>query len=118
MAESVFFEGRSRSHELFARLEALIREVGEARRRITKSQIAFKRKRNFAWAWIPGRYLKGAAAPLVVSISLERKDGSPRWKEVVEPSIGRFIHHLEIRDEEDLDDQVRDWLDEAWRRAK
>jgi hypothetical protein len=37
-----------------------------------------------------------------------------RWKEVVEPARGRFMHHLELTEAGDIDDQVRLWLYEAW----
>lgn len=82
--------------------------------RVTKSQVAFARKRQFAWAWLPDRYLKGDTAPLVLSVSLRRRDTSARWKEVIEPTPGRWMHHLEVRDEADLDEAVRGWIREAY----
>jgi len=45
-----------------------------------------------------------------------RRAGSrdaPRWKQVVEPAPGRFMHHLELRTVEDIDERVRGWLREA-----
>ena len=42
---------------------------------------------------------------------------SPRWKEIVEPAPGRFTHHLELYFADDVDDQVRCWLHEAWESA-
>jgi len=54
-----FFEGQERSRGLYKAIEAAISTIGPAEIRITKSQIAFRRKRGFAWAWIPGRYLRG-----------------------------------------------------------
>ncbi|MBN2549512.1 MAG: hypothetical protein JXB15_10165 [Anaerolineales bacterium] len=41
------------------------------------------------------------------------RDASPRWKDIVEPRPGRFIHHLELFSVEDIDDEVRDWLQAA-----
>jgi hypothetical protein len=63
---------------------------------------------------MPGTYLRGRHAPLVLTISLRRRDSSTRWKEIVEPTPGRFTHHLELRSATDVDDQVRSWLREAW----
>ena len=52
--------------------------------------------------------------PLVLTLSLGRRDNSPRWKEVVEPKAGRFTHHLELRSEDEIDGEVRSWIREAW----
>ncbi|MHB1344909.1 MAG: DUF5655 domain-containing protein [Thermoleophilia bacterium] len=72
------------------------------------------RRRTFAWAWLPDRYLGLDHAPLVLSVALERRDGSCRWKQVVEPSPGRFMHHIELRCTSEIDDDVSRWLREAW----
>ena len=85
--------------------------------RVSKSQIAFRRRRAFAWVWVPQRYLRGRQAPLVLTLSFARKDESPRWKEIVEPNPGRFTHHLELRTSTEIDDEVRGWLKEAWETA-
>ncbi|MBN2099282.1 MAG: hypothetical protein JW753_06760 [Dehalococcoidia bacterium] len=87
--------------------------VGKAEIRVTKSQIAFRRRRAFAWTWMPGTYLRSQHAPLVLTISLRRRDPSPRWKEIVEPTPGRFTHHLELLSAADIDDEVCSWLREA-----
>lgn len=81
---------------------------------MSKSQIGFSRKHPFAAVWRPGQYLGGVHSPLVSSVFLRRKDASPRWKEVVEPKLGRFTHHLEINDANEVDVQVRGWLRETW----
>jgi Domain of unknown function (DUF5655) len=59
----------------------------------------------------------GWHAPLVLTLSLRRRDLSPRWREIVEPAPGRFTHHLELRSTADIDDEVRSWLQEAWAAA-
>jgi len=84
---------------------------------VTKSQVAFRRRRAFAWAWMPGAYLRGQVAPLVLTLSFRRREPSPRWKEVVESYPGRFAHHLELRSTAEIDDEVRAWLQEAWAAA-
>ncbi len=81
--------------------------------RVTKSQIAARAGRDFAWLWRPGRWLRGDVAPLVLSVALSRRDPSPRWKQVVEVTPGRWMHHLELRDEADADAEVARWLAEA-----
>lgn len=109
-----FFAGREESARIFETLHSAIGDLGPAELRVTKSQIAFRRRKAFAWAWLPGRYLRGEHAPLVLTLSLRRKDPSPRWKEIVEPAPGRFTHHLELGSPEDIDNDIRAWLQEAW----
>jgi hypothetical protein len=82
--------------------------------RVTKSQVAFRRNKAFAWAWTPDRYLHGKHAPLVLTLGFPYRDGSPRWKEIVEPKPGRFTHHLELYSTTDIDDEVRTKLRAAW----
>ena len=64
------------------------RIMGPAEVLVSKSQIAFAHKRAFAWVWVPGRYLKQDDVPLVPSLALEPRDGSPRWTQIVEPVPG------------------------------
>ena len=109
-----FFAGWEESAWIFETLRSAIGDLGPAEIRVTKSQIAFRRRKAFAWAWIPGRYLRGEHAPLVLTLSFRRKDPSPRWKEIVEPTPGRFTHHLELSSPAEIDDDVRAWLWEAW----
>jgi len=108
-----YFVGRDESRRIFDALHSAVDEVGSVELRVTKSQVAFRRRTGFAWAWIPQMYLAGRVAPLVLSVSLRRRDDSPRWKEVVEPYPGRFMHHLELRDPGEIDAEVRGWLAEA-----
>ncbi len=108
-----FFQGRPKARALFALVRALTEADDGVSVRVTKSQIAFARRKAFAWVWTPDRYLRGKTAPLVLSVALPRRDSSSRWKEVVQPAPGRWMHHLELREPSDVDDQVRAWWHEA-----
>jgi hypothetical protein len=112
-----FFGDQAESRTLFDALLGRINSIGQADYKVTKSQIAFRRKRQFAWVWIPGKYLRGKTAPLVLSISFPARDPSPRWKDIVEPAPGRFMHHLEFNDLSDIDYEVTRWLRSAWEQA-
>jgi len=112
-----FFAGWDDSRTLFEALRVAVEAPGPVKARVGKSQVAFSRRVAFAWAWIPGRYLRGTHAPLVLTLSLRRRDTSPRWKEIVEPAPGRFTHHLELHAHGDIDGEVRGWLREAWNAA-
>lgn len=112
-----FFAGHDEAHAIFGPLAAMVAGLGDSEMRVTKSQVGFYRKRPFAAAWIPASYLRRPGAPLVLTVYLHRRDGSPRWKEVVEPAAGRFTHHLELRSPGDVDAQVAEWLAEAYAEA-
>ncbi|MFU8891042.1 MAG: DUF5655 domain-containing protein [Anaerosomatales bacterium] len=116
--DEYFAECEPGSRELFEAVRAAVDSAGPAEVRATRSQVAFRRRTAFAWAWVPGQYLRGSdLPPLVLSVGLRRRDASPRWKEVVEPAPGRFMHHLEVRSADDLDYEVLEWLAEAWDQA-
>jgi hypothetical protein len=112
---AAFFRGRRVARRLFTAVNAAVTAAGPSTMRVTRSQISFRRNRGFAWAWTPDRWLRpGHVASLVLSIALPRRVRSKRWKEVVEPRPRQFMHHLERYDVEDIDQEVRGWLREAW----
>lgn len=112
-----FFGDQDESRQLFEALLRLVNEIGPSEYKVTKSQIAFRRKKAFAWAWMPARYLRRKAAPLVLSLSFPNRNPSPRWKQIVEPARGRFMHHLELYSVDNLDDEAAAWLRRAWEAA-
>ena len=113
-----FFEGRPISRQIFERILQEVETIGATEMRISKSQIAFRRKRNVAVVWIPGRYLRDRpTVPLVLTFSFQKPDPSPRWKEVRAVSPRRFTHHLELYKASDVDTEVRNWLQAAWNAA-
>jgi hypothetical protein len=113
-----FFSDRPEAGEIFDAIHAAVRALGPASVRVSKSQVGFRRRRPFAAAWVPGRYLHGEHAPLVLTLFLPRRVASRRFKEVVEPSPGRFTHHLELSGVEDVDGEVHRLLKLAWDEAE
>ena len=109
-----YFGDHHESRQIFETVNQMLEVIGPAELRVTKSQVAFRRRVNFAFVWMPAMYLKHGDVPLVLTIGLRRRDPSPRWKQIVEPAAGRFTHHLELREPSDVDEQVRRWLEEAW----
>ena len=83
---------------------------------MTRSQVALRRRRGFAYLWRPGQYVD-SHVPAVLSVALPREVESPRWKQVVHPSPRTWMHHLELWRPEEVDDEVRTWLAEAYRSA-
>ena len=112
-----FFADHPVGMEVFRRVQAALGEYGNVEVRVSKSQVAFRRKRGFAYLWLPGQYLKGPRAEIVLSIVLGREDGSARWKEVAHPSAKHWMHHLEVDEPDEIEREVVAWLREAAARA-
>lgn len=113
-----FFRNRDDSRQLFEAVLRRVERLGEATIRVSKSQFALRRKKNFAVLWVPGQYLKDRpTAPLVLTLSFATRDSSPRWKEIAEIGPKRFTHHLELYRQEEIDEAVCHWLQIAWEEA-
>jgi hypothetical protein len=102
---------------VYRRVRAQLDPLGRYDVRVGKSQIAFRRARGFAYLWLPGQYLRHPDAEVVLSLALGRELTSPRFKQVVQPAPRQWMHHLEVRDVADLDDEVGDWVAEAFQGA-
>jgi hypothetical protein len=116
-AVAAFLEGHPLPAAVFERVWELVGDREDVHVRVGRSQLALRRRRGFAWLWLPGRYLHRPAAEVVLSVSLGRADPSPRWKEVVHPARAHWMHHLEVGDPAEIDGEVADWLREAAARA-
>ena len=103
------FSGSPRGLDLFHAVEGLLAAPAPPAGRATKSQVAFREKRGFAYLWWPGRYVD-SVVPAVLSISLPRRIDSARFKEIVSPAPGVWMHHLELHNEEELDAEAAGWL--------
>ena len=112
------FSGSPRGLVLCRAVERLLAGPGPAGQgafetRATTSQVAFRgRRRGFAYVWWPGRYVR-SDVPAVLSIALRSRIDSPRFKSVVSPYPGLWMHHLELHSEDELDAQVAGWLRQA-----
>jgi hypothetical protein len=111
-----FFAGSPAGLGLFRAVQVAVAAIGEAEIRVTKSQIAFRRRRGFAYVWRPGQYLS-SDVPAVLSLALPHRIASDRFKEIVQPSATAWMHHLELRDVAEIDNEVRDWLAAAYASA-
>jgi hypothetical protein len=96
-----------------SRVWAALRAHGPVTVRVSASQVSFRRRRAFAWLWLPGRWLTRPTAEVVLSFALERHEPSTRIKEVAHPTARYWVHHLELHDVDDVDAQVVGWLEEA-----
>ncbi|HSJ83510.1 MAG TPA: DUF5655 domain-containing protein [Acidimicrobiia bacterium] len=117
MGPEDLFTGHPLGVEACEKVSSILDGIVDVEVRTTKSQVAFFRKRGFAYIWPPGNYLAKPDAEVVLSIALGRHDDSERWKEVVHPASRHWMHHLEVRRLEDIDEEVARWLVEAAERA-
>jgi hypothetical protein len=115
-APADFFAGFPDGLAVFRAVEQAIGELGAAEVAVMKSQIRFRRRTAFAYVWRPGRYVRNDV-PAVLSIALPHEVASPRFAEVVHPSKAVWMHHLELREPAQVDDEVGRWLAEAYAAA-
>lgn len=106
------FAGSPAGLALYRVVADTVAAIGAADVRATKSQVAFRRRRGFAFVWRPGQYVT-SDVPAVLSIALPREIVSSRFKQVAHPSPSVWMHHLELTDPGQVDDEVRGWLAEA-----
>lgn len=108
-----YFAGAPNALELYRTVERMAAGVGPHETRVSKSQISFRRHRGYAYCWRPDLYVK-STVPLVLSLALPRNLGSPRFKQIVHPAAGIWMHHLELADGTQLDSEVLGWMREAY----
>ncbi len=111
------FAGEPGASEAYRVVRTMLEAIGPIDERTTRSQVAYRRRRGFAYLWLPVAWARGSGVLVVLSIALTRQDGSHRWKQVAHPAGGIWMHHLEVRAVDDLDDEVRAWLAEAYTQA-
>ena len=106
------FAGHPESLEVYRAVRRAVDDLGGARERVTRSQVAWSRHRAFAYVWRPGQYV-GSTVPAVLSIALPREVNSPRVKEVTHPSPGTWMHHVELAGPGEVEEEVVDLLRQA-----
>jgi hypothetical protein len=108
-----FFDGCPDALLIYDAVEHALHAIGDVAIRVTKSQIAFRRRRGFAYLWRPGQYV-ASSVPAVLTIALPHEVHSDRFKSVVHPSKTLWMHHIEIHEPGQIDDEVRGWLAQAF----
>lgn len=110
------FAGHPDGLAVYRAVAEVVRGLGESEERVSKSQVAFRRVRGFAYVWRPGQYLR-STVPAVLSIALPGPLESARIKQVVHPAPRVWMHHIELQGPDEVDDEVRDWLGRAYEAA-
>lgn len=115
--EIAFFNRMPQMLPLYAALrEKLERAYPDMDVRVAKTQISFRNRHVFAMASLPWRKVKGwPEAYLLVSFGLPCRKESPRIAQAVEAYPNRWTHHVLVVAEDEIDDTLMSWLDEAFR---
>ena len=114
--EIAFFNRMPQMLPLYAALrEKLERAYLDMDVRVAKTQISFRNRHVFAMASLPWRRVKGwPEAYLLVSFGLPCRKESPRIAQAVEAYPNRWTHHVLVVAEDEIDDTLMSWLDEAF----
>ncbi|MET3368383.1 UNVERIFIED_CONTAM: hypothetical protein ABIE34_001623 [Jeotgalibacillus campisalis] len=108
-----FFDGSPQGLAICEAVFAIAAGLGDFRVHVSKSQVALRRHRGFAYLWRPGKYVR-STVPAVLSLALPYALGSPRFKEIVHPAPSVWMHHLELRNPSMVDAEVGQWIREAF----
>ena len=107
-----FFADDETALAVYRALASAIAPLAGVRVVVSKSQVAFRARRGFAFAWAPGRYVT-SDVPIVVSFALREELRSPRIKEVAHPAPTTWMHHVELRGPGDVDAELIAWVTRA-----
>lgn len=109
------FENRPEALALYGHIQAYLHTLGPVEAEALKTQVSFKAGHKFAWVWLPQQWTrKRPEGSITLTFSLNRRIESPRIAESVMPRPGRWTHHIVITRSEDLDDEIKAWLTEAY----
>ena len=111
-----FFEGKPLEVSLY---EALFRrmnmEFPDVSVKVQKSQISFYGRHLFGAVSLPVRRKKNWPEHCtVVTIGLSHPLESPRAAVSVEPYPGRWTNHVLVSEASQVDEELLEWLNEAW----
>ncbi|MCP2635665.1 DUF5655 domain-containing protein [Microbacterium sp. HD4P20] len=117
VAGEEFFAPDQKAVSIFRALAGPLVRLDDVEVVVSKSQVSFRARRAFAYAWAPGRYVKNDA-PVVVSFALSEELSSARFKEVAHPSSSTWMHHVELRLVKDVDRELTAWIRRAYAEAR
>ena len=81
--------------------------------KVSKTQIAFSNRYQFAF--VSHQRVKGSRSPyILLTFGLGRREEHPRIAVATEPYPGRWTHHVVISTVADVDDQIMEWVTEAY----
>ena len=111
-----FFDGKPAELALYETLFRHMEEVfPDASVKVQKSQISFYGRHLFGAVSLPVRRKKNWPEHcIVVTIGLSHPLESPRTAVSVEPYPGRWTNHVLVSEASPVDEELLEWLNEAW----
>ena len=111
-----FFDGKPAELALYETLFRHMEEVfPDASVKVKKSQISFYGRYLFGAVSLPVRRKKNWPEHcIVVTIGLSHPLESPRAAVSVEPYPGRWTNHVLVSEASQVDEELLEWLNEAW----
>lgn len=103
-----FFAGRDHLRPLFEALAQFAAGIGPFRIEVLKTRISFVTRTRFA------SVIRLRRDGLVIGLWLKRRVESKRFSRVEHLERDDWIYELAVRSEDDLDDELRGWLAEAY----
>lgn len=111
----IFFSKQEKQFSLFKAVDRMINSIGPVTIEVKKSVISIGTKTKFAWVWMPQPWSRKRPEDcLVLTFAVGRYIEDEKIVEAVEPCPGTWIHHVIIQIEADLNDDVYQWLSEAY----
>ncbi len=111
-----FFSGKPLEMELYNTLFRRMEEIfSDASVKVQKSQLSFYGRHLFSAVSLPLRRKKNWPEHcIVVTIGLSHPLESPRTAVSMEPYPGRWTNHVLISEAAQIDEELMEWLKEAW----
>ena len=112
----IFFEKIPGTFSLYEAIrESICSKFDNVKVKVQKSQISFSNRYNFAFVSLPHRRKKGwPDICIILTFGLGYKLEHPRIMVATEPYPGRWTHHVIIQNKDEIDDQIMEWLSEAY----
>lgn len=88
-------------------------ECGDFTVRVQKTQISFFNR--YLFACVSLRKIKGCGdAFIVVSFGLDHRENDARIQTATQPYPNRWTHHVIVQDESEIDNQLMNWIRQAY----
>ncbi len=112
---AAFFANQEKQISLFMAVKQMLHSIGPVKMDVLKTVISFGTNSKFAWVWEQQPWVnRPPENNIVLTFCVGRYIENDQIVEVVEPYPGRWVHHVIIQSEADLNEHVNQWLREAY----
>jgi len=112
----MFFDNKPYELSLYEVIaETICGKYDDVKTKVSKTQISFSNKYNFAFVSLPIRNRQKRPKDCVIlTFGLGREVVQPRIEMSVEPYPNRWTHHVIVQNANEIDEQIMEWIDEAY----